>query len=285
MGLQKSLLETLEDDSLSGLEREQKITKLLQYRPAWAEAQIHSKDPNIYQGTSETALSTPFYDYYQILKDLDDTESLADLGAGHCKGSLLSEAIGKSGKCDSYEVSIERLKGARRTAHQLGLSSDSIRELDLLRDELPIAQCYFIYLPLGELIYRPIQRLLKAKRKARFYVVESHGDLIDFFSSMPKWFTLIKVLPSEGQRHRKGIYVYEFGPCSIEMMDPNSSGFIYTFVSEYSEDREVLLKKESGQQAVKMKELLPLWYNGQMCFECLSLKRIVDFQNVLIVGL
>ena len=70
MCLRKSLLEALEADNVPPFERERLITELLQYRPALAESRLISDDPNLYQGASETALSTPFYDYYQVLMEI-----------------------------------------------------------------------------------------------------------------------------------------------------------------------------------------------------------------------
>ncbi len=280
MGLRISLLKALEKQDISASDREKILSKLLNYSPEWAESQLETGEEALYAGIQEAALSTPFYDYYQVLLDLRPGERLVDLGGGHCKGSLLSAALGRSSDCLSLEISSKRIEGARRTLSSLGLESSGVLKFNILRDRLPLVEAYFVYLPLGELIYRPIQQLLKNERSARFYVVESHGDMLDFFDSLSKWFRPLKVIPSEGQRHKSGVSVYQFEPRSVQVEDLNSPDFLYEFVFKFSKERQVRLKKESGEINVKMKDLLPLLYNGQMSFECLSLKRIVDYQNV-----
>lgn len=284
MGLRDSLIRALESDSLSAPAREKIISDILHYNPALAESLVLSEDPALYSGLEESALSTPFFDYYQVLTDLGPHERLVDLGAGHCKGTLLGEAVGLEGKCLSLELSKDRSNNALDTLKKLGLASQSIRSFDIRQDPLPASQAYFIYLPLGPLIFRPIQTLLKRQEAARFYVVESHGDMLDFFNSMPKWFEHKKMLPSEGPRHKAGVHVYEFLPIKVEVSSFNGPEFIYHFVENYDELARIFLKKESGEVEVQMKDLLPLKYNGRPCFECLSLKRVVDYQNVIIMG-
>lgn len=278
--LRNRLESVLNNESLGAGERETEVSSLLGFKAGQAETLIQSTENALYRGLPDEALSTPFKDYHSILCDLDQGDILIDLGAGYCKGSLLAETLGMGRKCVSLELSPERAGAGSACLGSLGLESDTIRVFDLLRDPLPLERAYYVYLPLGGLIFRPIEALLKAGRSCWFYVSESHGDVLDFFDHLSGWFRPAGHLPGEAQRHKPGIHKYYFSPTDAGKEISNDADLAYFLVRNWSRNPVIELEKESGRVGVSAQSLIPLRYNGEMRFECLEIKRIVDFENV-----
>ena len=279
MGLRKRVLEILQDRNLEALEREKKLQQFLGLDHQLIERGVSSPNPEVYCGLEELALSTPFDDYYSILKDIEANSTLVDLGAGHSKGSILSKALGQDNVL-SLEVEKSRVFEVKKIAQRLGVNAEGIEVFDLLSEDIPLAQNYFIYLPLGALIFKPIEFLLKENHCAYFYVMESHGDVLDFFNACTNWFYLVKVLPSQTSRHKTGIYKYRFNPREITRPQENSFDLIYEIIQNYSKNLTYKLIKESGECLIQSSLLLPLMYNGKMTLECKEVMRIIDFENV-----
>lgn len=284
-GLRSRLIGILEDPGLGLAAKEARINSLLGFDPTEPEKNIHDDNPDLYAGLPEEALSTPFEDYYRILRDLGPGDTLVDLGAGYGKGSLLCEAIGFDRACLSLELSSERVGYSKKIADIHGLNAQCFQRFDLRQQPLPPANAYFVYLPLGELVIRPIEALLKSKSSCVFYVAESHGDLIDFFLALPEWFELEKMMESRALRHRPGIYKFHFTPKTVSVSEPNGPGVIYYLVENWSGNPKIVIEKESGRVEVGANSLIPIKYNGQVALECLELKRIVDFERVRIASL
>ncbi|MCO4752997.1 MAG: hypothetical protein KC478_00875 [Bacteriovoracaceae bacterium] len=277
IGLQAQSI--LDRDDLDEIECEQRLLTLFGIKHNQIEQQIDSENPDHYVGLDEQAFSTSFRDYYTILSDLDHDQILVDLGAGYCKGTLLSCAL-KLRRTVGLEVEAARVEHAKNIGKALGLNTNDMKVFNLLEDQLPLESAYYIYLPLSNLIFKTIETLLNAKHSCTFYVVESHGDVIDFFDGLSKWFRLEKVLPSSSKRHKEGIYKYRFNPEAVARPCENSYELIYWIIQNYSQSPQLKIEKENASFVVSAHSLIPIKYNGQMMFECLSLKRIVDFQNV-----
>lgn len=284
MGLKEKLEALLNDASLDPGKREEQAARLLGYRPGPAERELKAGDEHIYAGLDERALSTPFKDYHAVFSDMKQGV-LVDLGAGYCKGTLLSEALAGQAKCLSLELSAIRTRAAKSFLGALNLSAQNVRNFDLRNDPLPPGRAYFLYLPLGELVFRPLWQLLRAGKETDLYVAESHGDLLDFFLCLKRWFRLEKILPSEAVRHREGIYKFRFTPRKVETARINSPEIIYLLIQRWRHNPRVELEKENQIVSVSARSLLPIKYNGKMCLECLELKRIVDFRQVRVARL
>ena len=283
MRLREELLSLLKGEELDSASQESAIANLLNFNPIEVESKLNGANPDIYARLEQEALSTPFADYYQILLDLEASKTLVDLGAGYCKATLLSQALGMAKDCISLEISPERVGYAQELLKKLGVSSQSAKVFDLLKEPIPIVDAYFLYLPLGPLVFRPIQEVLEKGHQCAFYVVESHGDLLDFFHALPKWFTFEKTLPGQAKRHKEGIHKFRFHPRPIERFQVNSPEVFYWLVR--NQEASVSLLKESGEVRVKASSLIPILYNGRMLLECSEIRRIVDFDQVKIARL
>lgn len=261
--------------------KEAAIESLLDFYPSEIEKEIESNKEEIYAGLDQRAFSTPFVDYYSILKDMNPNTTLVDLGAGYCKASILSQALKLPIKAVSVEYEKRRVDYAKK---YLSNPEDAI-VFDICSEKLPVADAYYLYLPLGELIFTALEQLLERDKEVALYVSEAHGDVIDFFLNTPRWFQLEKVMPSEAKRHTEGIYKYIFTPNKIDSIDWNSAQALYGIVQYWSKDPNLLVEKESGKERVSVKSLLPIKRNKQMQIEALTLKRIVDFRLIkLIMG-
>ena len=176
------------------------------------EKKVTGHEDSIYPGLDPRALLTSYIDYYQILSDIPVGEELVDLGAGYCRGTLLSEFL-KLQKCKSIEIVENRVRVAKKCLTEMGGDLDQIIQGDLENMAIPKAYGYFLYFPKGDSLYRLLRDLFeKSKMQICYlYVCESHGDVIDYiemFSSIKK----IKEFKVSQPRHRDFIVKYEVRP-------------------------------------------------------------------------
>jgi hypothetical protein len=176
------------------------------------EEKVTGHEDSIYPGLDPRALLTSYIDYYQILSDIPDGEELIDLGAGYCRGTILSEFL-KLSKCKSIEIVESRVCVAQNCLKEIGADLGQIIKGDLLTIPIPKAYGYFLYYPKSESLYK-IMRDLFEKSKVQvcyLYVCESHGDVIDYiemFSTIKK----VKEFKVSQPRHRDFIVKYEINP-------------------------------------------------------------------------
>ena len=156
-------------------------------------------DEAFYHGIERRALLTSYLDYYRILKDIPKGETLIDLGAGYCRGTLLSEYLNLS-RCISIEL--DQLK--TKQAKEFNGSGDIICTSILDFNHEPY-NYFFLYFPVNDVLIEFIKKILLRSRNAVFYLIESHGDLVDLFLSFDS-FNLESKLPLSSQRHKDHIY-------------------------------------------------------------------------------
>lgn len=250
-------------------EKESKVSALFCYEPPKEEL----IEDELYSGLAEVALSTSFQDYYQIYKHLKG--DLIDYGAGYCKGSLLYGFLNDK-KCHSYELKASRINYIKTLFKHHQLSEDTLHQRDLLNDEIPIGENYLIYLPLGKVFFRLVNTLYKRNRSARFYIIESHGDFLDYIKALPKWFKEVDILPSESLRHTVGIYVFDFVPAKF-----TSTNILYDYILSFEEDKVIEVVEKDKKYFVKLSQTLPIKYNGRMAIESFELKRMIDQKIIL----
>ena len=113
-----------------------------------AESNLITIDDDLYPGLDDSALLTSYLDYFQIHEDLPLNETLVDLGAGYCRGSLLFDALGKN-RCISIEVAANRVVGAQKIVPEDIIIADMISP-DF---DIPDSNFYFIYLPVSKVLY------------------------------------------------------------------------------------------------------------------------------------
>jgi hypothetical protein len=243
-------------------DKESQIATLLSFRPPREEP----CNDEYYSGLPQEALSTSFLDYYTIYKDLKG--DLVDYGAGYCKGTLLFKLLGEK-NCFSYEVLKNRVDYTKKLIDDLKLKSDQLYSYDLLKEEIPLADNYLVYLPLGSLIFRLMNALYKSGRPVTFYVIESHGDVLNYLHAL-NCMKLEKVMSSFSKRHIDGIHKFIFDPKAVK-------DTLYSrYFTQYDFDKSYKIKEEDRHSRFNFSKSLPIFYNESSCIEMFEHKRILD---------
>lgn len=172
-------------------------------------------DEQVYSNHLQEALLTSYLDYHQIFTDLK-TGTILDLGAGYCRGTLLSEVGDYAVNCISVELIENRVKSAREYLVENKLSSQLINQVDILDKNfiLPDVDSVYLYLPTGDILNVFLKLILEGHLENKtIYAVESHGDFIEtldfyheFFEKRPS------SLKTSIQRHDSAIYKYKIRP-------------------------------------------------------------------------
>ena len=142
-------------------------------------------------------------------------EILVDLGAGYCRGSLLSSALGLA-TCVSYEFVPERTKQA---VHFLG-ENENIKTLNLLTAKIKEAYGYFLYFPRGRVLDIILKKLydISLKREVHLFVCESHGDVLEYLYSLGL-FIQKEEFRAALPRHYKNIVQFKFIKQNFDLID------------------------------------------------------------------
>lgn len=260
------------ESTLDYKEKESKISALFRFNPPPEEKREEKGD--YYQGLAAEALSTSFEDYYQLYKEVD--QELIDYGSAYSKGSILFQALGNK-RCYSYEYLASRVEYTKNLCQEACLDEQYIIKRDLLTSDIPLGPAYLIYLPLGDIFFRLIQALYQQERRAAFYIIESHGDFLDYVFSLKAWFKFIKKIESSTPRHTNGIYHFEFCPNAV-----NEDNLLYQYVLSYGEEFKFEVNKDDTVFSINLNETLPIKYNGKMAIEAFKLKRIIDNKIILL---
>lgn len=176
------------------------------------EKEIKNFNEDIYPDLKEEALLTSYLDYYQIFTELGENSKIVDLGAGYCRGTLLSEFLSYPLECISIEVACSRTTPAKKFLKENNLKEELIRCEDILDSsfKIPDTDYIFLYLPTGKLVNSFLRQLLSNRyENVVVYVIESHGDLVDTLSFYPEFFDkLDSSLKTSTQRHDQTIHKY-----------------------------------------------------------------------------
>jgi len=163
-----------------------------------------------YSELESGALSTSYLDYFQILTKLKSDEILIDLGAGHCRGSLLASYL-SLGTCISIEYSKERVCLAQMGMKKLGGDEKLILQEDLGDMSLPEEKQYYFYFPRNRTFYSMLRQLLLRKQNLDLIVCESHGDVIFYLKALGPWLKSQKMFINSLPRHNEFTYLFRTG--------------------------------------------------------------------------
>lgn len=161
-----------------------------------------------YHGLAVEALQTSYLDYLQIFEKIGKTANMIDVGAGHCRGTLLAEKLGY--KCTSIEIVKDRIVAAKKCAK----NKEHIIQADITDTDfkLPIADYYFLYLPHGKVLYQTLKKIkeISQNKKVSLIVIESHGNVIDYLKIQKNWLILKDAkLQTSTTRHDPAIYFFD----------------------------------------------------------------------------
>lgn len=134
----------------------------------------------VYQDeTSIEAINTSFFDCLNFVNSYNNSH-LVDLGAGQGRLGVAIAALGKN----IHYIGLELVQQRFQFAQSLTIDFDHIqfnRESFLQNSELDKYENFFCYLPM-ELCRDFYWERFAKKLLSRFYVIEAHGDSIDFFA-------------------------------------------------------------------------------------------------------
>lgn len=145
-------------------------------QPNLTETLVKDSRESAYEGIDPRALLTSYVDYFKILSCLSKHETLVDIGAGYCRGSLLSCELNLA-PCLSIEFVQLR---AQRALDLLGQKVIFIQNLE--NHPLPKADSYYLYFPRGKVLDQILKQIITFQ--ADIFVCESHGDVMDYLDGL-----------------------------------------------------------------------------------------------------
>lgn len=163
-----------------------------------------SDDPGSYKGIDPEALCTRPEDILSILSDPLVTGTWVDLGSGYGHTVMTYAEKFPDRKSVGVEKEEPRNEWAKALAREKELTCDFIQG-DLLTDDIPEGNTYFLYFPQGHVLDRILSFL--SQRPVTLVVIESHGDL---FPRLEKeaWLKLEREIPLSSKRHNPLARIY-----------------------------------------------------------------------------
>lgn len=176
------------------------------------ESQNLHLDDSLYPALGPEALYTSFADYYQLFSHLpEQVIHVCDLGAGVGRLAPVWKELRPSGEVSLVELVESRMKAAREIGEKLCLSGIHYYQADLLQQEIPSADAYFIYLPVSKVLEKILDDLRKKARRTYLICIESHGNLYERLSVVDE-LQLREKVKLFSQRHNSFGHIYLFTP-------------------------------------------------------------------------
>ena len=233
---------------------------------------LNTLDESLYPMIESDALLTSYLDYYQILKDLDQNAFLMDVGAGYCRGSLISSLLHLP-RCISVEMVAERTKWADNWIHKNQENSERlIKNQDLRESKLEYAPAYYFYFPRGKLfdeLLKQIFNYVDQGKTVYLYICESHGDMLPYLESFQR-VEEVDRFKSHLPRHSPDIVKYKINKlqdsldwryCLSEyILNANKSEFL--FIHYYSQ-----LKRENFEWLVPLRDIDLIQYGDKKALQ------------------
>ncbi|MBD66410.1 MAG: hypothetical protein CME62_14460 [Halobacteriovoraceae bacterium] len=229
-----------------------------------------------YPNTEQVALSTSYLDYFQILNTLPPGSTLVDLGAGYCRGTLLSHLLNLN-PCLSIEAHKKRTNQAISALKKLGYESTYIQAQRIEKCQHSSYQYFYIYFPLNKSLLKSLNTLLHTQSEVELFITEAHGESLPFFNSLVET-KLRTTFTSASKRHHADIHHYSFAKTksSPPIVENLGSWFLHhldeKLVIEYSYFHQ--LKKRKVSLFVSLEDLFPIEYQGHWCFQNIHTGRI-----------
>lgn len=195
-----------------------------------------SEKPESYRNLSEEALYTSQEDFKHIFSHPLVTGTFADLGCGTGMGSLLYAKMFPERVSLGVDIEEARLLQGKKIQENIGIQNAFLSLSNLLTDDIPVADTYFLYFPTGHILDKILTGLYSLKRKFTLIAIESHGDLLPRLE-LETWLSLKAEIPLSSQRHYPNarIYVSTFAERKVP------EAFLVSY-----EDLAVLIQDEQG---------------------------------------
>ncbi|MBC7385994.1 MAG: hypothetical protein H7301_07525 [Cryobacterium sp.] len=108
----------------------------------------HLKGHEIWAGLSAQIFQTPYPELFRMIDQVDPERSIrswVDLGAAYGRLGIALSEVRPMACFTGLEIVPERVAEAKKIYASLGMSPESIRVADVVRDGIPGAEVYFIY--------------------------------------------------------------------------------------------------------------------------------------------
>jgi SAM-dependent methyltransferase len=183
------------------------------------------RDSYIDDKIKSLALQTSYLDFIQIFTflDLKPNEHFIDIGAGYGRSSFLINMLFNKTRSTAIEHVRSRVQASKDAAIKYHIPLRSFQCEDILKSDytLPIGEYYFLYLPIGNLLFKVLNDLKsKAHTKSfKIIAIESHGELINRLEK-EKWLSQGPCeLESISPRHDNKVYIYEVNRNGLSTAD------------------------------------------------------------------
>lgn len=178
-------------------------------------------EANRYKGLSLEALYTSFDDLIKIYQHPQVGGIWVDIGGGSGRSCLLYSFITKKPSIN-LEIDPARAEIGNQLANKFNLNSSSI-VCDLLKDDIPLADTYFLYFPTGPVLDRVLD-VLAHRKDFTLVVIESHGDLIPRIKKEADYELIDKILLFT-PRHDPYVHIYRKVRCTKTQLGPHHLSF------------------------------------------------------------
>ena len=161
-----------------------------------------------YQGLKSEALYTSLADLNNIFNHPLVHGTFLDLGCGNGRSCLFYASKFPERRAIGIEFEPSRLESAQKYLKNYPLDNVTFINGDLLHDEIPKADTYFLYFPTGMVLDRILNKLYSSSNIFNLIAIESHGDLLDRLQ-LENWLTLKDKVPLVSQRHHPSAFIFE----------------------------------------------------------------------------
>lgn len=187
-----------------------------------------------YKGLALQALYTSFSDLENIMGHKAIKGKWIDIGGGSGRSCLLYSFL-KNEESINIEIDPARSRITDILAAKFKLKASSLTS-DLLKEEIPEGDCYFLYFPTGIVLDRVLDELSK-RQGFNLVVIESHGDLIARIEK-EHGYELVAQIPLETPRHHPYAHIYQKKEKSPLQLGPHQLSFM---------DHLLVIKDDAGE--------------------------------------
>ena len=161
-----------------------------------------------YPGLETQALYTNPHDLVSIFSHPLIQGNLVDLGAGLGIVPLIYGALYPERKALGLEFEDSRVEVGQKLISEFSLPNVHLKKSDLLTDEIPVGDLYFLYFPTGIVLDRVLSDLYHQQKPFRLIAIESHGDLLPRLAK-ENWLRVSAEVELKIPRHCKFARIYE----------------------------------------------------------------------------
>lgn len=259
------------------------------YQFSSTEASFQNRE-EAYIGLEHAALSTSYVDYYNILTSLGDDKVIVDVGAGFCRGTLLSEFLSLN-QCISIELLESRCLPARLFLKENHLNENLVKTQDIESiSALPVANAYYFYFHKGKLFYEVLNKIIGSVEggDTLLYICESHGDVIEFIDSMPSLFNANTQIPVSLPRHNDYIHSYSINGTNSDHFTWKENlnewyliNHTKNLIIEFEFTHKVL--KKTMTRYIPITQLDLVFYIDSWCLEHSPTERILNVNSEFLI--